>query len=324
MRAIRVHQTGDPEVMRSEEIELPRPGPGQILMQIKAAGVNPVDTYVRAGTYGYHPKGPYTPGADGAGQVKAVGEGVGGLAPGDRVYGCASISGSYAQFALFDAQKVFHLPERVSFEQGACLGIPYATACRALLQRAKPKAGETVLIHGASGGVGTAAIQLAKGARLTVIGTAGSDKGRQLAQEQGADHVLDHSATGHFDAIMKLTAGRGVDVILEMLANKNLGEDLKVLAPFGRVVVIGSRGTVKVDPRDAMIRSVAILSVKTRRLSNEAYQNNGRGVTIDRRGWRCLFLRLTRSLGEGRNPEAKRYRRCLPTRPKRYCVTGRS
>lgn len=247
--------------MKLEEGEIPRPGPGQVIVRIKAAGVNPVDTYVRAGIYGYSPQVPYTPGADGAGIVEQVGPGVAKVKAGDRVYGGRSKSGSYAEAALFDAEQVFPLPENVTFVQGACLGIPYGTACRALLQKARAKRGETVLIHGASGGVGSASVQVALSEGLTVIGTAGSEEGKRLVKEQGADHGLDHRDPGHFDEVMRITNAKGVDLILEMLANVNLGQDLKILAPFGRVVVIGSRGAIEIDPREAMQRDVSILGM---------------------------------------------------------------
>src|SRR5208283_2216103 len=125
-------------------------------------------------------------------------------------------------------------------------------AYRGLFQRGDARAAETVMVHGASGGVGTAAVQLAGAVGLTVIGTAGSERGMQLVKAQGAHHVLNHSSEGYLDELMKLTDGRGADLILEMLANKNLGKDLTVLAKRGRVVVIGSRGPIEINPRDAM------------------------------------------------------------------------
>ena len=138
------------------------------------------------------------------------------------------------------------------------MGTPYATAYRGLLQRAGAKAGETVLVHGASGGVGTAAVQLARAHGLRVFGTAGSEQGITLAREQGAHEVFDHRAADHFDLIIKATGGRGVDVIVELLANVNLGKDLTVLAKNGRVVIIGSRGPVEINPRDTMQREADI------------------------------------------------------------------
>ena len=258
MKAIRVHEFGGPEVLRLEDVPMPRPGPGQVLVRMHAIGVNPVETYVRAGTFGYRPALPYTPGNDGAGVVEDVGSDVNELKPGDRVYTARSVSGTYAEFALCTTEQVHPLPANVSFEQGAAIGTPYATAYRGLFQRAEAKPGETVLVHGASGGVGTAAVQLAHARGLRVFGTAGSDEGRKLAREQGADEVFDHRAPDHFEQIMKATSGRGVDVIAEMLANVNLGKDLTILAKGGRVVIIGSRGRVEIDPRDAMQRDADI------------------------------------------------------------------
>jgi len=213
MKHIRVRELGAPEVMRLEEGQEPTAGPGQVVVRVKAAGVNPVDTYVRGGLFGYKPELPYTPGADAAGVVESVGAGVTHVAVGDRVYGARSISGAYAEQALFDALHVQPLPERITFSQGACIGIPYVTAYGALFLRAKVQPGETILIHGASGGVGTAVLQLARRLQATIIGTAGSEEGRRLVKEQGAAFVLDHHDPGHVEEILRLTKGRGVDVI---------------------------------------------------------------------------------------------------------------
>jgi NADPH2:quinone reductase len=247
--------------MKLEEIADPHPSATQVLMKVRAAGVNPVDAYIRTGTYASKPQLPYTPGSDAAGTVAAVGAEVKRFRVGDRVYGTGAKSGSYAEKALFDETSVHPLPEHVSFEQGAAVGVPYGTAYRGLFLRAQAKAAETVLVHGASGGVGTAAVQLARAAGLTVIGTAGSEAGMKLATEQGAHHVLNHSTEGYLDELMKLTGGRGVDVIVELLANKNLAKDLTVLAKKGRVAVIGNRGTIEINPRDAMQREADIRGV---------------------------------------------------------------
>ena len=258
MQAIRIHETGGPEVMRLQEMPDLTPGPGQVVVRVKAVGVNPVDTYIRAGNYPTPPL-PYTPGADAAGEVEAVGPGVTRVSPGQRVYTAGTLSGAYAQQILCEEAQVHPLPLRASFSQGAALGIPYGIAYRGLFQRARALPGETVLVHGASGGVGTAAVQLARAAGLTVIGTGGTPKGRELATQNGAHYVLDHRAPDYLEEALRLSGGRGVDVIIELLANVNLGQDLKVLAPGGRVVVIGSRGTVEIDPRDALRREAAIL-----------------------------------------------------------------
>jgi NADPH:quinone reductase len=258
MKAIRVHEFGEPDVLRLEEVPTPRRGPGQVLVRMHAVGVNPVETYIRAGKYARVPDLPYTPGNDGAGVVEQVGSDVRDFKPGNRVYTAGSVSGTYAEFALCKTEQVHLLPANISFAQGAAMGTPYATAYRGLFQRAEAKQGETVLVHGASGGVGTAAVQLARARGLRVFGTASSDEGLKLAREQGAHEVFDHRAHDHFEQIMKATSGRGVDVIVELLANVNLGSDLTILAKGGRVVVIGSRGRVEIDPRDTMQRDADI------------------------------------------------------------------
>ena len=258
MKAIRVKEFGGPEVLRLQEVLTPRPGPGEVLVRMHAIGVNPVETYIRAGKYARLPVLPYTPGNDGAGVIDQVGPDVDEFKPDDRVYTAGSISGAYAEFALCKTEQLHRLPENVSFAQGAAMGTPYATAYRGLFQRANAKPGETVLVHGASGGVGTAAVQLARAQGLRVFGTAGSDEGRKLAREQGAHEVFDHGAPDHFERIMKATGGSGVDVIVELLANVNLGKDLTILAKGGRVAIIGSRGRVEIDPRDTMQRDADI------------------------------------------------------------------
>ncbi len=261
MKAIRVYESGAPEVMRLEEVADPQVGPGQVLVRVHAAGVNPVDSYIRAGLYPVKLTLPYTPGIDAAGVVEAIGPGVSRCRVGDRVYTVWTVSGAYAEKALCDEAQVHPLPPQVSFSQGAGVGVPYSTAYRALFHRARCVPGETVLVHGASGGVGIAALQLARAAGLTVMGTAGTDEGRRLATEQGAHHVLNHHETDHLEQAVTITSGRGVDVILEMLANVNLGKDLGALAMGGRVVVIGSRGRAEIDPRDTMGRDAAILGM---------------------------------------------------------------
>lgn len=261
MKAIRVHEFGGPEVMRLEEAPDQQAGPGQVVVRVHAIGVNPVDTYIRAGVYAVKPPLPYTPGMDAAGVIESIGEGVTHAAVGDRVYVAGTISGAYAEAALCHESQVHPLPPSISFAQGAAVNVPYATAYRALFRRAQALPAEVVLIHGASGGVGIAATQLARAAGLTVIGTGGTEEGRNLVKQQGAHHVLDHHTSDYLEQVRALTDGRGVNVILEMLANVNLGKDLGVLAPKGRVVVIGSRGPVEIDPRATMGRDASILGM---------------------------------------------------------------
>jgi NADPH2:quinone reductase len=243
--------------MRLEDVPDLQPGPGEAAIRIHAAGVNPVDTYIRSGAYSFRPELPYTPGADGAGEILSVGSCVTWVKPGDRVY-VAGAAGTYAEQVLCKESQVHPLPDSISFAQGAAMGVPYGTAYRAVFQLANARPGETVLVHGASGGVGLAAVQLGHARGVKIIGTTGTDKGLALVRENGAQHVLDHTKPDYLDELMRLTGGRGVDVILEMLANKNLGKDLTVLAVKGRVIVIGSRGPVEINPRDAMGRDATI------------------------------------------------------------------
>jgi NADPH2:quinone reductase len=261
MKAIRVYEFGAPEVMKLEDVPDPKPGPGQVLVRARAVGINPVDTYIRTGTYARKPELPYTPGLDAAGIVEAVGEGVGHTRVGDRVYVAGSLSGTYAELVLCMESQAHPLPQRASFAQGAAVGVPYGAAYYGLFFRAHAMPGEFLLVHGASGGVGTAAVQLAKATGMHVIGTAGSEDGKNLVLEQGAYHVLDHRAPDYLKEISDLTCGHGVDVVIEMLANVNLGKDLDILAPRGRVVVIGCRGTLEFDPRAAMGKNASILGM---------------------------------------------------------------
>jgi NADPH2:quinone reductase len=263
MKAIVVRAFGGPEVMNVEQLPDPSPGPLQVLVRVKAAGVNPVDTYIRAGTYARKPNLPYTPGADIAGTVEAVGAGVTHIGTGDRVYahGVAAGSGGYAEFAVCDEAQVHTLPDDITFQQGAAIGVPYGTAWRALVMKAQPRPGETVLVHGASGGVGIAAVQIARLRGLRVIGTAGSERGLTLLRDQRAHHVLNHKEADYLQQVPALTGGRGADVIVEMLANVNLDRDLDVLALRGRIVIVGNRGRIEIDPRKIMAKEGAVLGL---------------------------------------------------------------
>ena len=261
MKAIFVRKFGPPEVMTPDDVSDLVPGPGQVVVTVKAAGVNPVDTYLRSGMYLPDLELPYTPGLDAAGVIAAIGAGVKHRNVGQRVYVAWSLSGTYAEQVLCNEFQTHPLPDDVSFSQGAAIGVPYGAAFRALFQRAHALPGETVLVHGASGGVGVAAVQLARNAGMRVIGTAGSEAGKLLVMAQGAHDVLNHREPGYLDKLQELTCNRGVDVILDMLANVNLDNDLSVLATGGRVVIIGSRGRVEIDPRNAMIREATILGM---------------------------------------------------------------
>ncbi|OGR75656.1 MAG: quinone oxidoreductase [Elusimicrobia bacterium GWC2_64_44] len=257
MKAIRVSRFGGPEELRLEEAPVPAPAAGQVLVRVLAAGVNPYEAYIRSGAYPALPALPYTPGSDGAGTVAAIGPEVTAVKPGDRVYIAKCLSGTYAEYALALEGQVHPLPDRVTFQQGAALWVPCGAAYHALTHQGGAAAGETVLVHGASGAVGGAAVQFARARGLTVLGTAGTPKGRELALRLGAHAVFDHTAPGYLKEI-EAACPRGADLVLEMLANVNLGADLKLLAKGGRVVVIGSRGESVIDPRDLMSRRGSI------------------------------------------------------------------
>ena len=196
----------------------------------------------------------------------SVGTDVRNFKAGDRVYVCGvgntiAGAGTYAELALCVPSQLHELPARVSFGQGAALGVPYCTAYRALFQRAGAKPGETVLIHGATGGVGIAAVELAHARGLRVIGSGGTDAGLKTAREHGADVVVNHRTAGYADEIMKATAGKGVKLVIEMAAHINLDRDLGLLAKHGRIVVVGNRGKTEIDARQAMARDATILGM---------------------------------------------------------------
>jgi NADPH2:quinone reductase len=278
MKAIVVREFGGPDVMKMEDVPEPVVGPGQVLISVLAIGVNPVDTYIRSGTYARKPDLPYTPHADIAGVVATVGHGVTKVKPDDRVYAYMTTAGG-AEFALADEWQVQRLPDRVSFQQGAAIGVPYATAWRALFFKAKARPGETILVHGASGGVGIAAVQLARAHGMQVIGTAGTDEGMRLVREQGAHHVLNHREPDYVQQMIPaLTGGRGPDVILEMLANVNLDRDLDMLARHGRIAIIGNRGKIEIDPRKMMGKDGTMVGMTLFNTTREEFAEIHAGV----------------------------------------------
>lgn len=274
MRAVVVRRFGGPEVLAVEAWPDPVATAGHVVVRVHAAGVNPVETYIRAGQYAALPDLPYVPGTDAAGVVSAVGEGVTRLHVGERVYVHAT-QGAYAESVLVPEGRAWELPASVGFEQGAAVGVPYLTAYRALTTIGAASAGEWLLVHGASGGVGVAAVQMAVGMGLRVIATASTAQGRSRALSDGALHALDH---GDHAAILDVTGGFGVDLILEMAAHRSLAGDLDLLAPAGRVVVVGSRGPSELVPRALMQREASIRAVLLHRMAGEAYERSHRAV----------------------------------------------
>ncbi|NP_001166407.1 quinone oxidoreductase isoform X1 [Cavia porcellus] len=273
MRAIRVFEFGGPEVLKVQsDVAVPIPKDHQVLIKVHACGINPVETYIRSGTYTRIPLLPYTPGTDVAGVVESIGNDVSAFKKGDRVFTTSTISGGYAEYALASDHTVYRLPEKLDFRQGAAIGIPYFTACRALFHSARAKAGESVLVHGASGGVGLAACQIARAYGLKVLGTAGTEEGQKVVLQNGAHEVFNHRDAHYIDEIKKSIGEKGVDVIIEMLANVNLSNDLKLLSCGGRVIIVGCRGSIEINPRDTMAKESTISGVSLFSSTKEEFQ----------------------------------------------------
>ena len=260
MKAIRIHQFGPPEVMVLEEVPDPIPAAGQVVIRVRAAGANPLDTHLRAGMKigDYAPALPWTPGNDAAGIVEMVGAGVTHLRVGERVY-AQPLTGAYAERALCNASHVHPLPEGITFPQGTCINVPCRTAYYALFELGRAAAGEVVLVHGASGSVGNAAVQLAVDAGLTVIGTAGSEAGMDLVRRLGAHHVFNHREP---DYLTKVRAVGALALVLEMAASANLNNDLGLIAPGGRIIVIGGAKPLTIDPVAIIGSGARIIGVR--------------------------------------------------------------
>ncbi|NP_001086430.1 crystallin zeta L homeolog isoform X1 [Xenopus laevis] len=262
MRAIRVFEFGKADVLKlCTDLPLPSPVENQVLIRVHACGINPVETYIRAGTYARKPTLPYTPGTDVAGVIESVGNDVTSFKRGDRVFATSTITGGYAEYTIASADTVYPLPDVLSFKQGAAIAVPYFTAYRALFSKANGRPGEVVLVHGASGGVGIAACQIARAYGFQVFGTAGTPEGLNLALKNGAHKVFNHKEKDYIDKIQDATGGRGVNIILEMLSNVNLSYDLKLLSAGGRVIIIGCRGPIEINPRDTMAKETSIIGV---------------------------------------------------------------
>jgi NADPH:quinone reductase len=265
MKAIRAHSFGGPDVLKLDEVDDPIPGPGEVVVDVRAAGVNPADTYMRNGTYAIVPKLPYIPGGDAGGVISAIGAGVRDFKVGDSVFVGTALSfdltGCYAEKVKRKTNEILPLPSGMSFAAAAAFGVSYTTAHYALFERGGARSGETVFIHGASGSVGTSAIQLAKRAGLRVIGSGGTAKGLELIIREGADHAADHSKKGYLDEVKRFTGGKGPELILEMLANVNLAADMDLAAKYGRIIVIGNRGEITINPRVAMMKELDIRGI---------------------------------------------------------------
>ncbi|CAD5112735.1 DgyrCDS1954 [Dimorphilus gyrociliatus] len=260
MNGIRVESFGEPSVLKYvKDLKKPAPSGKQILIRMKAAGVNPLETYIRSGGFPSLPKLPYTPGTDGAGIIEDIGREVTKFKKGDRVYTTNSITGTYAEYSLVEEADVHLLHKNLSFADGASLFIPYYTAFRAVFTKGMGIAGKHILVHGASGAVGIAVCQMAAAGGLIVVGTAGTDEGIDMVKKNGASHCFNHRKAGYIDQAVAITGGKGFDIIVEMLANTNLNADLSVAARKGKVLIIGCRGTVdNFDPFPMMLKEIQV------------------------------------------------------------------
>src|SRR5216683_1863237 len=242
MKAMRAHQLGGPEQLRFEDAPEPQPQAGQVLIRVRAAGVNPADLVRLSGRLG-QPALPYVPGTDVCGEVEVVGGGVTHVKRGDRVFGRA-LGGGYAEKTCMAASEAILLPAKLSFEEGAAIPIPFYTAYHALHNKAALRAGETVLVSAGGGGVGVAAIQLARLAGARVITTVGSREKAERVSALGAHVAVNYKEQDFVAEVQKFTDKKGVDVIIENVAADNLAKDFLAVAPRGRIVVIGT-GTGK-------------------------------------------------------------------------------
>lgn len=237
MRAVRYHEHGGPEVLNVDDVDQPEPGGHELLVRVEAAGVNPVDTYFRGGSYEPYQL-PMTPGSDFSGIVEATGEGTPGFEVGDRVFGTGlgkDHQGSYAEYALALTDRVVHLPDGVPFEVGGGAGVAAVTAWRALIDHASLEPAETCLVHGGSGGVGHAAVQLAAATGAEVVTTASPDNHEPL-EDLGADAVFDYGR----DDLEEVVAEYEPNVILDHRLDEYLDFDAAVAAQGARVVGIGN------------------------------------------------------------------------------------
>ena len=291
MKAVRIHEFGGPEVLRYEDVETPAPGPSQVLVRIRAAAVNQVDVAVRRNSFPTPKQPPKTLGSDGAGIVETVGSDVTGVAPGDEVFftglGIGS-EGSYAEYALIAPVQAVRKPAGSSFEEAAALGLVFATAWHGLVRRAALAAGETVLVQGAGGGVGSAAVQLAHARGARVLATVDSAADGERVRALGADETIDRSALDVTAEVARLTGGKGVEVIVELILSANLAADLGMIAKGGRIVGIGggSEPTVTFPTGPAIAVDASLLFANS--------SNAGRAGTAE------ILAEVARLVAEGK------------------------
>ena len=263
MRAVLCHEWGGPEGLRVEDVEPPVPGAGQVRLAVHAAGVNFADILIVAGQYQEKPPFPFSPGMEAAGVVDAVGPGVTHVAPGDRVLAVPD-SGSFAEFAIARETDVFRLPDGMDFVTAAGFPITYGTAHGALTWRAQLEAGEVLLVHGAAGGVGLAAVEVGKALGATVIATARGAEKLAVAKAHGADHLIDTGSEDVRTRVKDLTGERGgADVVFDPVGGDLFDASLRCVAWGARLLVVGfAAGRVPQIPANILlVKSVSAIGV---------------------------------------------------------------
>lgn len=265
MKAWRVHETGEPaEVMRLEELPDLAAGPGELLVRVRAAAVNFPDALLCRGEYQIKPPLPFTPGVELCGEVAAVGDGVSGFAVGDRVIGAPELPrGAFAEQTVLAAERAFPAPDALDDAEASALYIGYQTGWFGLHRRANLRAGETLLVHAAAGGVGSAAVQLGKAAGATVIGVVGGAGKAAVARELGADVVVDRHTEDFVDVVKEVTHGRGADVVYDPVGGDSYARSTKCIAFEGRILVIGFAGGTIPSPalNHALIKNYSIVGL---------------------------------------------------------------
>uniref|UniRef100_A0A8D8SXT4 Quinone oxidoreductase n=2 Tax=Cacopsylla melanoneura TaxID=428564 RepID=A0A8D8SXT4_9HEMI len=263
MYAVQCKRWGEPKVLELTRVNKPPPcQPDEVLVKVVAAGINPVETYIRSGQYPTLPELPAILGTEVSGVVEQVGAGVTHVQVGDKVFGKPILGkGGYSQYAKLKKLDVYHMPPQLSFSEAAVLYVSYFTAYRALHFKAQMKPGEWVLVHGATGGVGSAAIQIAKAHGLKVVAFAGTDSGKQYVESLGADVGINYNDIGCYDLAIQSIGGKKFDIVLEPFSNVMLANDLTMINKRGRICVVGSRGQIHVNPRGFMQTEVQIYGV---------------------------------------------------------------
>jgi NADPH:quinone reductase len=286
VKAIQVKEFGKPNVLQVVELTDPSPEAGQVLIRVHAAGVSPLDTYVREQSHGAPtPPLPYIPGFECAGEVIAIAPDVTKFKVGDRVYANPFL-GAYSELLVQDAHAIFLMPDAISSEQGTVVANSYPTAYYALFNLAKAKAGETVFVHGASGAAGSAAVQIARAAGMRVVGSAGSAQGLTMIEQEGVHLAVNHREPDYLEKAMAFTEGKGFDVILEMNATQKLADDVNLVGTFGRIIVIGgTNGSLSFDPTPLLWKGASVIglymglasSEETQQIHAAIYQGLDRG-----------------------------------------------